>query len=571
MWSFRVHGSRRRLLEQSDEPALPEGNETLGIVKFIEEEVGDQTTLRGLDADGNEVARLDLVHGRFTVTPPFTDEYDTPEVDGRKLNVHALGQKLYWETAGFEPVLHMPAHPPTQWALAAFLDDPHAKRILDQWQIGFEPFHGVGDGEVAYTSGNFRGDSPQNCDGLTHLRNRVLWNDQHVWWRRCRDPSGSPDPANRYQLRPLHRADESRGPGRTVLPVHHGSAWACLGSPEKVCPTTNNINTSCGTRPGRRVQRRVPGYPIDASQTCSTATGSPVGTCGSSVYQLDWSYTATTYTYVKASNTGCRRLLRRLRSPSRPTATRSRSEPTRGGAAVSTSSSTRGGPGASKACITEHRQGGQFGDTVALSDDGNTLAVGAPYGEQQRDRHQRESEQHLGTRCRRGLRVHALGRTSGRSKRTSRHPTPGRTTASAAPSRLSSNGNTLAVGAQCEDSNATGINGNQSDNSATDSGAVYVFTRSGTTWSQQAYIKASNTGPAITFGGDTTTRRNLAFPTTATRSRSARYREDSDANGVNGNQTDNSATDAGAAYVFTRSGTIWSQQAYLKAAKLRRV
>ena len=55
----------------------------------------------------------------------------------------------------------MPAHPPTQWALAAFIADPHAKRILDRWQIGFEPSQGLGDGEIAYTSGNFRGDSPQ--------------------------------------------------------------------------------------------------------------------------------------------------------------------------------------------------------------------------------------------------------------------------------------------------------------------------------------------------------------------------------------------------------------------------
>src|SRR5690348_7982302 len=82
----------------SDEPALPEGNDTLGIVKFVEEELADQTTLKGLDATGNEVARLDLVHGRFTVTPPFTDEYPTSEVDGRKLNVHALGQRMHWET-----------------------------------------------------------------------------------------------------------------------------------------------------------------------------------------------------------------------------------------------------------------------------------------------------------------------------------------------------------------------------------------------------------------------------------------------------------------------------------------
>ena len=34
----------------------------------------------------------------------------------------------------------------------------------------------------------------------------------------------------------------------------------------------------------------------------------------------------------------------------------------------------------------------------------------------------------------------------------------------------------MVVGAPFEDSNATGVNGNQNDNSATDSGAVYVFT-----------------------------------------------------------------------------------------------
>ena len=55
-------------------------------------------------------------------------------------------------------------------------------------------------------------------------------------------------------------------------------------------------------------------------------------------------------------------------------------------------------------------------------------------------------------------------------------------------------GDTVVVGASEEDSNATGVNGNQSDNSAVDSGAAYVFVRSGTNWSQQAYLKASNTG-----------------------------------------------------------------------------
>jgi hypothetical protein len=48
---------------------------------------------------------------------------------------------------------------------------------------------------------------------------------------------------------------------------------------------------------------------------------------------------------------------------------------------------------------------------------------------------------------------------------------------------LSADGNTLAVGADGEGSNATGIGGNQADDSAFATGAVYVFTRSGGTWS----------------------------------------------------------------------------------------
>ena len=83
---------------------------------------------------------------------------------------------------------------------------------------------------------------------------------------------------------------------------------------------------------------------------------------------------------------------------------------------------------------------------------------------------------------------------------------------------------------------------------------MYVFTRNGTVWSQQAYIKASNTGSGDHFGmsvalsGDT-----LAVGATG---------EASDGS----SQSDNSLSDAGAAYVFTRSGTTWTQQAYVKAS-----
>ena len=123
---------------------------------------------------------------------------------------------------------------------------------------------------------------------------------------------------------------------------------------------------------------------------------------------------------------------------------------------------------------------------------------------------------------------------------------------------VSLSGDTLAVGAPDESSSATGVNGSQSDNSAINSGAVYIFTRSGRTWSQQAYLKASNTGRSDLFGDSV----SLSGDTLAV---GARF-EDSSATGVNGSQSDNSASDSGAVYVFTRSGTTWSQQAYLKAS-----
>ncbi|MFN9458181.1 MAG: BACON domain-containing protein, partial [Acidobacteriota bacterium] len=119
-------------------------------------------------------------------------------------------------------------------------------------------------------------------------------------------------------------------------------------------------------------------------------------------------------------------------------------------------------------------------------------------------------------------------------------------------------GDTIVVGAYAESSSATGVNGNESDDSRSAAGAAYVFVRSGGTWLQQAYLKASNTEAGDVFGnwvaifGDTVV---VGAPW-----------EDSNATGVNGTQGDNSATDAGAAYVFVRSGGSWSQQAYLKAS-----
>jgi hypothetical protein len=125
---------------------------------------------------------------------------------------------------------------------------------------------------------------------------------------------------------------------------------------------------------------------------------------------------------------------------------------------------------------------------------------------------------------------------------------------------LSADGSTLAVGAIFESSNATGVNGNQANNAAPASGAVYVFTRSGSAWAQQAYLKASNTGAEDRFG------ESLALSADGHTLAVGAYAEASNATGVDGNQADNSAMRAGAAYVFTRSGNTWAQQAYLKAS-----
>ena len=119
-------------------------------------------------------------------------------------------------------------------------------------------------------------------------------------------------------------------------------------------------------------------------------------------------------------------------------------------------------------------------------------------------------------------------------------------------------GDTTVVGAYLEASSATGINGDQADNSAPQAGAAYVFVRNGMTWTQQAYLKASNTeagdlfGYSVAISGDTLV--------------AGAFGEDSNATGINGDQTNNSASQAGAAYVFVRNGVTWTQQAYLKAS-----
>ncbi|MFN0126698.1 MAG: FG-GAP repeat protein [Verrucomicrobiales bacterium] len=123
-------------------------------------------------------------------------------------------------------------------------------------------------------------------------------------------------------------------------------------------------------------------------------------------------------------------------------------------------------------------------------------------------------------------------------------------------------GNTAVVGAYQEDSVSAGVNGDQADNGANAAGAAYVFVRSGTTWTQQAYLKASHAANLDSFGCSVA----ISGETIVVGARG----ESSCAEGVDGDESIDNCRAAGAAYVFVRSGTSWSQQAYLKASNTGR-
>lgn len=113
---------------------------------------------------------------------------------------------------------------------------------------------------------------------------------------------------------------------------------------------------------------------------------------------------------------------------------------------------------------------------------------------------------------------------------------------------------TLAVGAPFESSDATGINGPQLNNDATQSGAVYVFERNTGSWSQQAFIKASNAGAYHHFGSSLDLQSGTLLVGAPLEPGRVFELPDPD-----------DRAESGAAYVFSLSGGAWSQQAFLKA------
>jgi hypothetical protein len=124
---------------------------------------------------------------------------------------------------------------------------------------------------------------------------------------------------------------------------------------------------------------------------------------------------------------------------------------------------------------------------------------------------------------------------------------------------LSADGNTLAVGAFGEDSNAIGTNGDQLSNAASASGAAYIFQRSNGNWAQTTYLKATNTAAGASFGSA------LAISGDGNTLVVGAPGESGNATGVNSVPADYTATGSGAAYVYHRTATSWIIQAYLKS------
>lgn len=205
--------------------------------------------------------------------------------------------------------------------------------------------------------------------------------------------------------------------------------------------------------------------------------------------------------------------------------------------------------------------GDGFGSCAALAADGNTLAVGAPFeasaamgvdGDGADDSMVEAGAVYVFVRDGVGWRQQAYLKDSNTHERA----LFGFSLA------LSADGDTLAVGANGEDSSATGVDGDQSNRSSYEAGAVFVFSRSQDVWEQTAYLKASNTDAGDHFGDA------VALSADGRTLAAGASFEDGGSAGVDGDPSNDAVPGVGAVYVFTNDGSSWLQQAYLKPAEI---
>jgi hypothetical protein len=98
-------------------------------------------------------------------------------------------------------------------------------------------------------------------------------------------------------------------------------------------------------------------------------------------------------------------------------------------------------------------------------------------------------------------------------------------------SSIAIDGDTLAVAAQLDDDNGA------------DSGSVFVFTRTGTVWSEQGILQPSGAAAGDLFGDSVAVLGDTIL--------------------VGVKADDDGGADSGSVFVFTRSGTVWTEEAQL--------
>jgi hypothetical protein len=111
---------------------------------------------------------------------------------------------------------------------------------------------------------------------------------------------------------------------------------------------------------------------------------------------------------------------------------------------------------------------------------------------------------------------------------------------------LDKTGTRLAIGSVFNSSSSLGVSRNSNNiGSLTQAGAVYFYTKSGSSWAKTSFLKAPNTGSSDHFGV------SVAMDETGATMVVGAAKESSNATGVAGTgQANNGASDAGAVYVY---------------------
>ncbi len=90
------------------------------------------------------------------------------------------------------------------------------------------------------------------------------------------------------------------------------------------------------------------------------------------------------------------------------------------------------------------------------------------------------------------------------------------------------------------------VGANENDDAGTGSGSAYIFVRSGTNWTEQAKLTASDAAEGDHFGTSVSISGDYAI--------------------VGAHANDDGGSYSGSAYIFVRSGTNWTEQAKLTAS-----